>query len=304
MISRITQQTIQRSTLANLQNNLTKMAQLQARMSSGTLINVPSDDPSGTSDVLRLRADQATVAQYTRNASDADGWLTTVDTALTTSLTQIRQARDIAVRSGNGSLNAQGREALAADLDGIRESLLQQANTSFSGRSVFAGTSDAGKAYTTVPGPPATYTFTGVAGATVERRVSPETLVRVDGDGAAAYGVDDPVAGTSSVFTLLDSMAASLRAGNDISGQIGDIDTRIDAMLSQTSAVGARQNQITMAKSTLADDTLAIKSHLSDVQDIDLPSTIVELQMQEIAYQSALGATQRVLQPTLMDYLR
>jgi flagellar hook-associated protein 3 FlgL len=37
---------------------------------------------------------------------------------------------------------------------------------------------------------------------------------------------------------------------------------------------------------------------------VDLPATIVELQMQEVAYQAALGATARAIQPSLMDFLR
>ncbi len=58
MISRVTQQTMQRSTLANLQLNLTKMSTLQQQMSSGKRITKPSDDPSGISSALTLRAEQ------------------------------------------------------------------------------------------------------------------------------------------------------------------------------------------------------------------------------------------------------
>ncbi len=35
-----------------------------------------------------------------------------------------------------------------------------------------------------------------------------------------------------------------------------------------------------------------------------MPATMVDLQLQEVAYQAALGATARALQPTLMDFLR
>ncbi|CAN5337420.1 hypothetical protein BH23ACT9_BH23ACT9_24200 [soil metagenome] len=42
----------------------------------------------------------------------------------------------------------------------------------------------------------------------------------------------------------------------------------------------------------------------SAIARIDMPETIMELQMQEVAYQAALGATARVLQPSLLDFLR
>ena len=62
MIPRVTHQTIQQSTLANLQGSLSAMAALQSKMSSGKNISVPSDDPGAASDMLRLRGDQRPAA--------------------------------------------------------------------------------------------------------------------------------------------------------------------------------------------------------------------------------------------------
>ncbi|MEO2105974.1 MAG: flagellar hook-associated protein 3, partial [Actinomycetota bacterium] len=41
-----------------------------------------------------------------------------------------------------------------------------------------------------------------------------------------------------------------------------------------------------------------------EAEDVDLPETIMELQLQEVAYQAALNATSRVIQPSLLDFLR
>ena len=48
----------------------------------------------------------------------------------------------------------------------------------------------------------------------------------------------------------------------------------------------------------------SLKSSLSNVENADLPKVIVDLQMQQIAYQAALAATSRVMQPSLLDFLR
>ena len=54
-----------------------------------------------------------------------------------------------------------------------------------------------------------------------------------------------------------------------------------------------------------ADDAgITLRSAQSQIEDIDLPKAILELQMQTVAYQAALGATAKVLQPTLLDFLR
>ena len=295
MIPRVTQQTVQRQTLANLQGNLSAMAALQGQMSSGKKINAPSDDPAGASDMLRLRSEQRTIAQHTRNASDGGSWLTTADTAITTSLGQLRRARDLTIQGGNGALGQVSREALATEIEGLRSSLLDQANATYLGRTVFAGTSNAGVAFDAT-----TYTFTGSPTATpVERRVGPNANVRVDSDGATVFG-DGP----SSVFALLDQVAATLRAGGDPTTHLTAIDSRMESMLTEVASVGSRHNQVLTATASLQDKELDVKAQLSGVEDIDLAKIIMELQMQEVAYQGALGAASKVIQPSLQDFLR
>ncbi|MGW6132486.1 flagellar hook-associated protein FlgL [Cellulomonas sp. NPDC055163] len=293
MINRVTHQTVQRSTLGNLQQNLSKMADLQAKMSSGKNINLPSDDPAGASDMLRLRGEQRAQTQFARNADDGNGWLTTVDSALTSSLSTMRRTRDLVVQGGNGGLGATSREALAAEVDGLRAALLEQANTSYLGRSVFAGTSGAGVAFTDA------YTFTGTPGSSVDRRVADNTTVRVDADGAAVYGE-----GADSVFALLETVSATLRSGGDVTTHLAAIDSRFESMLTQVSGVGARQNRVQDAQGTLLETQQSTKAQLSAIEDVDLAGIILELQMQEVAYQGALGAAGKVLQPTLMEFLR
>ena len=72
----------------------------------------------------------------------------------------------------------------------------------------------------------------------------------------------------------------------------------------QVAGVGARHNQVLDAQSNALRIKNELTGHLSAVEDADLAASIVELQMQEVAYKAALGATSRVLQPTLMDFLR
>jgi flagellar hook-associated protein 3 FlgL len=293
MINRVTHQTIQTSTLANLQLNLTKMAKLQAQMSSGQQINKPSDDPAGTSDFLRLRGDQRATEQYSRNVDNGSSWMTTVDAALATTLTTMGKVRDLTVQGGSGAMGPSEREALATEVEGLRDDLLSQANTSFLGRNVFAGTSDAGVAFD------ASYAFTGSATGTVERRISADTTVRVDSNGKDVFGD-----GATSVFAQLDELAANLRSGANLDGDLAAIDSRMGKVLTETASVGARHKQVLSAVDAIALRSQTLTEQMSTVQDIDLAATILHLQSQETAYQGALGAAAKVLQPTLLDFLR
>jgi flagellar hook-associated protein 3 FlgL len=303
MITRVTHQSTQRAALTNLQATQSRLAQIQERASSGKMVTKASDDPAKAADAMALRKEQQAAAQYSRNIQDGVSWLTSIDTAINTSVAYLNRARDLVVRGANsGAINAEAREALAVELEGLRESLAGQANTTYLGRSVFAGTSD-GPAYTrdTVTGE---YTYNSSAG-TVERRTGAGTTVRVDADGAAVFGTsNDPDSPDASVYALLTDIAATLRAGGDVQSDITKIDARRDKMLSEVTGVGARTNQLESAQEILGHKAMSLKGDLSAVEDIDLPATLIELQMQEVAYQAALGATARVLQPSLLDYLK
>jgi flagellar hook-associated protein 3 FlgL len=75
-------------------------------------------------------------------------------------------------------------------------------------------------------------------------------------------------------------------------------------MLKELSSNGARQNQIDSAQDLIADNQITATSRLGSIQDVDLAQIILDLQSQEVAYQGALGAAAKVLQPTLLDFLR
>ncbi|MCB2411961.1 flagellar hook-associated protein FlgL [Demequina sp. TTPB684] len=299
MINRVTQQTMQRSTLYNLQNNMATMSKLQARMSSGKAIQRPSDDPSSTGRTMTFRAEKAAATQASRNTADGVAWLATIDNTMQSSISALQRVRDLTVQGANsGSVGPTSRGAIATEIEGLRDTLLDLANTNFQGRSVFAGTSNAGVAFE--DGTAATpYAWNGVAGSSVERRIGPDATVRVDADGAATYGT-----GATSVFQLLDDIAADLRGTAEVSGRLAEIDTRLNGMLAQIADVGIRYKQVSDAQQSIAKTLQDVTSSIDDVEGIDLAETIMELKMQEVAYQGALGATARVLQPTLMDFLR
>jgi flagellar hook-associated protein 3 FlgL len=75
-------------------------------------------------------------------------------------------------------------------------------------------------------------------------------------------------------------------------------------VLSALADVGARATRIENAQQTTADRSLTLASRLAATENVDLPKTIMELEMQKVGYQAALAATAKALQPTLVDFLR
>jgi flagellar hook-associated protein 3 FlgL len=294
MISRVTATSMTQTAMRHLQANLTQLARLQEQATSQRAFSVPSDDPAAAATALQVHAAQQRNDQYARNIDDGLAWVTTIDNSLSASTSLLRRARDLTVRGANsGSLDATAKEAIAVELQGIRDELLAQANTTVLGRAVFAGTSNTGAAFD------ADYGFTGTTGSEVTRRVSDGVAVRVDADGSAVFGTGD-----ESVFALLDGVVADLRAGTDVGGRLTAIDDRMSAMLGVQGTVGARQAQIERAKEAAVGQSVSLEARRAAVEDVDSVEVLVKLQSQELVYQSALAVTGRVMQPSLLEFLR
>ncbi|WP_313542654.1 flagellar hook-associated protein FlgL [Leifsonia aquatica] len=294
MFTRVTNATQTLTAQRNLQLSLQRQAQLYDQATSRQQITKPSDDPTATASALGVRADQAATAQYQRNVDNGDAWLTTADSTLSSVEDIMRRVRDLTVTGANdGALSAEAKEAIATELDGLKKSLLSLANTTYLGRTVFAGNSDAGVAFQP------DYSFTGAAGSTVERRIGPDTTVRVDADGAAVFGT-----GSGSVFALIDGISNDLRTGVNVGPRLGGIDDRMKAIVGEHAEIGGRQTRLDKAKDTLAVGANSLEAQRSSLEDVDLSKVLLDLKTQDVNYQTAIAVTARVLQPTLMDFLR
>jgi flagellar hook-associated protein 3 FlgL len=274
---RITERSLSTSALAGLQASLSQLQGTQAKLSSGKAISRPSDSPSGTMTALRLRAGIDRADQLDRNASDGLARLGTTDSALQDGLDTLRSARNAVVSGTNAAMSPSDREALAEQVDGLRQSLLAVANTTYLDQPIFAGTSSASEAYD------ANGTYQGDRG-TVNRTIAPGVSVAVNATGEDAFGP----------------------AGDDIFKTLSDISNDLRTNPSNLSTTDLNKLDAGYLRMQQRNQTnqLDAKTQLSSVEDVDVAATTVDLQMQEVAYQAALGATARSIQPSLIDFLK
>jgi flagellar hook-associated protein 3 FlgL len=291
---RITDRSLSDTALTGLQGSLSRLSDLQQQLSSGKTISKPSDNPTGAVSAMQVRGDIRSQQQYSRNASDGLGWLGTIDSTLTDAVTQINRARDLTLQAMSaGSSSAGNNDALAIELDNIRGSLLQSANTQFLGRPVFGGATSGTVAYDAA----ASYVGDNAA---ITRTVGDNTKVQVNASGPAVFGT-----GSTSLFSVLASISIDMRTNPGALNQdLANLDVASGNIKSALSDVGARYNRLQNMQAEADSRVDDLKSQLSDIEDVDLPKTITELQMQQVAYQSALAATAKVIQPSLIDFLK
>jgi flagellar hook-associated protein 3 FlgL len=304
MSTRITGTMISRSVLSDLNDVSTRLAKTQERMSSGKQITRPSDDPYGTSRALSLSSDVAGTQQYQRNVSEATAWQNVTDAALAKITDAVHRARELAIQGASDSAGPSARSAAAAEIDQLIASVKQEANASYGGRYVFAGTATDTRPYD-VNGADA---YAGDGG-TVAREIGPGVSVQVNVLGSAVLGQGQGAA-DGKLLNVLRDISDHLKSGtvtdaNTLrNADLKGLDVNLDAISQTRATVGATTNRLESADSRLQEVEGSVTKLLSDVEDADMAKTYVDYSMQQSVYQSALHAGANIVQQSLLDFLR
>ena len=121
---RITQPAAVRRIQSDMQTARANRTKASDQISSGKRITRLSDDPAAAIDALRARRELKRSEAYTRQAADADGWLTTYDTSLSTIADRLQRIRDISLQGQNtGTAGPEVRASLVQEIQGIRAEL-------------------------------------------------------------------------------------------------------------------------------------------------------------------------------------
>jgi flagellar hook-associated protein 3 FlgL len=295
---RVTSSMMMRSTLRDLSQGLSRLQESQNQISTNRALTRASTNPGATTSAMGMRQDLRRAEQRARSLDDAQGWLTTADGALTSSLAAMARAKEIAVRAANtGALtDPAARQAVAAEVRSIRSELLANANTSYGSRSVFNGTAS-GTAYN------AAGAYVGNSSA-VLRDIAPSTTVAVNLTGPEVFGTAGGPVG--DVFEVLERMAVAITSGN--STAMATEHLNLDAATAQMSAatveLGTRSARLEDAKYRAEDAQLLLKTQLSQVEDVDIVDALIRVKAHENSYQAALQVAANIIPVSLLDYLR
>lgn len=109
------------------------------------------------------------------------------------------------------------------------------------------------------------------------------------------------------IFEHLTKISADLKS-NNISALSGDdlrnIRLDIDKVLVTQGEIGAKVNRLDKGIDRMKSLDENLTRLLSNVEDVDITKAILELKMQETAYQAALQSAGRIMPMSLLDYLR
>lgn len=301
---RITTNMISNQIIENLNIDLANLAKIQEQTATGKRILNPSDDPLGTQRVINIKEAIDGINQYERNANYVTNWVTASESALNGVNDAVMRANALAVRGAQDiTLNQSELDAIADEVNGLIDQVLNAANTRIEGKSIFGGYQINSDSFTaTMAGTEvASVAYAGDSGVD---QVEIDTGLIVNKN-VAGDQIFQPGAGVD-VFAMLVTLRDDLRAGNTagVTNAIAVTDQAQEQVLDQISFLGNKTNQLEMAESNISEKKMGLEELNSQLEFVDMPEAIVQLQTAQNVYDAALQSSSRILQQrSLMDFL-
>lgn len=299
------------STMMMYQQNMRGITDSQAKwlnygqqMSTGLRVNRPSDDPIAASQAVVLSQAQAQTSQFASARTFATQRISQEENTLAQVTSSIQSAQEKIVYAANGTLSDDDRASMATDLQGIRDQLLNLANSQDgNGRYMFGG-------YKTADAPFASNGSYSGGTTNIQQQVDSSRSMVIGHTGDKIFdsitsnSVKEPDGSPSetNLFAMLDSAIASLKtpiAGDDAAQATAaaaidktnrGLRNSLNNVLSVRAEVGTQLNELDKLDSLGDDRKLSQTQQMSDLVDVDWNSAISNYTMQQAALQASYKA--------------
>ncbi|MBL0700780.1 MAG: flagellar hook-associated protein FlgL [Desulfosarcina sp.] len=292
---RVSSNAVYNTIIGNLSRNSERLLKAQVKVATEKRINRPSDDPIGIGKVLDYRKRLASIDQYQGNIAKGKTRIQMTETTLDFVSNLLTDAKNIAMDQSTGSTESSDREIAAEQIAAIREQVLQLANTRLGGEYIFAGHNTHEPAFSD------TGSYDGDSG---EKKIiiDENTEVKINLTGKEIFAPDG-----SNVFNALDALQAALEepyVQSTVAAQGNLIAEARDQVNLGRASSASTFKRLEGYDGMLDSFKFRIEDMLSKTEDADLATAIVELQFEERAYEASLAASARVMQPSLLNFLK
>jgi flagellar hook-associated protein 3 FlgL len=296
---RITTGMLHESALQGVRQSQTRLAQLQSQLAAGRRIQRPSDDAAGIVQVLQTRSALRANTQWSRNLVRARQQVQATEGALGAVSDRLAEARVLAAQGADAAQSDAALAALATQVDGLLEELLDEANRTADGVRLFGGTD-------TLTEPiAATRNASGEISAVTGVSAAPAgEVLRLVGEGerlavntpcGEVFG--DDLDGFRDLIALRDALRAGDRAA------VTALQPQLDADLQRVSIAqsmnGVLTQRIDNLETRLGTDATELEAARSAAEDLDVARAVVEYQAEQAVLEAALSMTSRLLELSL-----
>ena len=282
----------------------------QQKVSSGKRVTTPADDPIDFGRMARMNNSLAGVQRYAKTIDQAKSELATVDSALQQAGNIFQQAAELSVQANDDTKTAAERQSMGEQVDALLTGLLNAANTTYDGHTIFSGTSGADKAFvgTDTNGDGRLDNFT-YQGNTDGRAVTISENSTIDvgipgGDLTSTQAVFQT--STVDLFDSLRQMRDRLLNGDSLAGTtiVQQVHDCQEQLTNVESTIGGRSAALDVSSKLQSQRETNLTNDVSSIGALDVAKAVMDLTNKQQAYQAALSATAGLNKNTLIDWLR
>jgi flagellar hook-associated protein 3 FlgL len=269
-------------------------------LSTGKRVNVPSDDPLASAEMVGNQDQSNRTDQYLQNIDTLNNQMQTADTALGSVVTALTQAVSLGVEGSTGTVSDANRQSIAQNVQGIQSQIVQLANTSISGSYLFGGTGTTAPPYTLDAASPSGATYNGNSGTnTVQIADGLDVQTNLPGDQLFQNSTGD-------VFGSLQALITALQTGNVSGVQTATNQVRdaLNAVTGQRIFYGNAENQLNSTQTFLNQEKVNLTSQATNLVGADMAQVATDLTQAQTAYTATLAAAGKILPTSLLDYLK
>ncbi|TQS74830.1 flagellar hook-associated protein FlgL [Ornithinibacillus gellani] len=296
---RVTQNMLANNMLRNISSSYSKLGKYMEQLNTGKKVHKPSDDPVIVMKGMSYRSEVSRIGQYMRNTGEVHNWMDNSDAALDKATKTLQKLQELAVQASNDTYDAEARSSIAEEAAQLKEHLISIANTSVNGKYIFNGTNTTEKPYD-----PDGNKQDSFNADTVLIEIAPGVTLEANVNGDRVFGTPE---GTDegNVFEVIDTFINRLtNEEGDISASIEDLEASLNQVINARADLGARMNRLDLIEDRLSEQELVATNMMSKNEDIDYEKVITDLITQESIHRAALAAGSKIIQPSLLDFLR
>jgi flagellar hook-associated protein 3 FlgL len=312
------------------------MEGLQNQAATLKRLNAPSDNPVGAIKVLENRTDKINNDQFVTNAKIAETFLINTDTALDQLANLVVRAKEIALGQSSGaSANDDTRMGIAEEVDHMYQQAIAIGNTRIGDRYLFGGyktstqpvnseglyQGDGGQIVveiakgvflgTNVPGIDIFNTNAKNSNDYDRLEQNKADLKEKHPDYAerelASTGTQEGDKGeNANVFNELSNLRIMLLTGDTegIRETLNRFDDLHAKLISMRAKVGSRMKGLELTNQSIERHNITNASLSSSLEDADMAKVMTDMAREESVLKSSLSTSQKLIQPTLLDFLR
>jgi len=287
--------------ITDLRRNLRTLTRQQRQLSTGLIVSRAEDNPQTVGTIIRMNQQIADMDQFETNTLLARDFLDNSESALSGIGTSLQRVRELTIRAANGVFDSGDRQAMRPEFVQLLDGIVASANQRFGDQYLFSGTKTSVEPFS-LNISTLVVTYSGNNKSVVREIDTGQTIiVNQPGDDGSGTGTFQTIfAAIKTVIDAIDANDSFILSNSALTG----IDKAIDAVLKNRTSLGARSARMTANVARLSNVKIRSQAFRSQLQDLDIAEGITRLATAETTYRASLAVGARILQPSLLDFLR